>query len=47
MIDFEFLAEEGVIDKEDLRLFAYVENAEEAWEYILRYYEEKGEPLYK
>ena len=47
VIDFEFLAEEGVIDKEDLKLFAYVESAEEAWEYILRYYEEKGEPLYK
>jgi uncharacterized protein (TIGR00730 family) len=47
VIDFTFLAEEGVIDEADLELFAYVESAEEAWAYILRYYEEKGEPLYK
>jgi uncharacterized protein (TIGR00730 family) len=33
-VDFEFLAEEGVIDPEDLELFAYAETPEEIWELI-------------
>jgi uncharacterized protein (TIGR00730 family) len=33
-VDFEFLAEEGVIDAEDLELFWYAETAEEIWESI-------------
>jgi uncharacterized protein (TIGR00730 family) len=40
VIDFEFLAEEGVVDARDLRLFSFVETAEQAWEHIQRYYAE-------
>ena len=38
-VNFEFLAEEGVINREDLDLFKIVETATEAWEYILNWYE--------
>ncbi|MES2623793.1 MAG: TIGR00730 family Rossman fold protein [Pseudomonadota bacterium] len=34
VIDWNFMVEQGVISAEDLHLFKYVENAEEAWEYI-------------
>lgn len=34
LIDFDFMAEEGMISWEDTRLFKVVEKAEEAWEYI-------------
>ena len=34
VIDFQFLADEGTIDDEDLDLFRYAETAEEAWEMI-------------
>jgi uncharacterized protein (TIGR00730 family) len=34
VIDFDFLAAEGVISHEDLRLIRYVETAEEAWDAI-------------
>jgi uncharacterized protein (TIGR00730 family) len=37
-VNFEFLAEEGVINPEDLDLFEIVETATEAWEYILKWY---------
>ena len=40
VIDFGFLAEEGVIDPRDLNLFRFVETAEAAWELIQRYYAE-------
>jgi len=33
-VDFQFLAEEGVIDAEDLDLFCYAETAEEIWDSI-------------
>jgi uncharacterized protein (TIGR00730 family) len=33
-VDFDYLAEEGVIDAEDLELFWYAETAEEIWESI-------------
>ncbi|MFC1822833.1 TIGR00730 family Rossman fold protein [Thermodesulfobacteriota bacterium] len=33
-IRFDILVEEGTISPEDLDLFHYIENAEEAWEYI-------------
>ena len=32
VIDWDFMVEQGVISVEDLKLFHYVENAEEAWE---------------
>jgi uncharacterized protein (TIGR00730 family) len=41
-VNFEFLAEEGVISSSDLNLFTMVETAEEAWESILNWYAEKG-----
>ena len=37
-VNFNFLAEEGVINPEDLDLFQIVETANEAWEYILSWY---------
>ena len=39
IINFEAMAEEGVINPDDLDLFAEVETAEEAWEEIVRFYE--------
>ena len=38
VIDFEALAEEGVIAHDDLNLFTFVETAEEAWEMIRSQY---------
>lgn len=40
VVDFGFLAEEGVIDPRDLGLFRFVETAEEAWALIQRHYAE-------
>ena len=45
-INFEFLREEGVISHNDLDIFTIVDNADEAWEYILSWYNEKGTPLF-
>jgi len=39
VVDFEALAEEGVISKSDLDLFTWVETAEEAWTAIADYYD--------
>lgn len=39
-VNFEFLAEEGVINPEDLNLFKIVETAQQAWQYILDWYED-------
>lgn len=41
VIDFEALAEEGVISKSDLDLFTWCETAEEAWACICDFYEIK------
>lgn len=38
VIDFNFLVEQGMIDSDDLKLFQYVEKAEEAWKVIQTYY---------
>jgi len=38
VIDFEALVEEGVISPNDLRIFRFVETAEEAWQIICRHY---------
>lgn len=40
VIDFEALAEEGVISPDDLKLFTYCESAEQAWDYVCRHYAE-------
>ena len=46
VIDFGALAEEGVISPDDLKLFTFVETAEEAWAHVCRYYAETGgEPI--
>lgn len=39
VVNFEALAEEGVINAEDLKLFTPVETAEEAWAEIGKFYE--------
>ena len=39
VVNFEALAEEGVINPEDLDLFTPVETAEEGWEVIRRFYD--------
>ncbi len=38
VINFEAIAEEGVINREDLGLFHMVETAEEAWAHIMAFY---------
>lgn len=44
-INFEFLLEEGVIAREDRDSFWFAETAEEAWQGILDWYAQCGEPL--
>ncbi len=39
IIDFEALAEEGTISREDLDLFHFVETAEDAWGIVVGFYE--------
>ena len=39
VINFQAMAEEGVINEADLKLFTYVETAQEAWETIARFYD--------
>ncbi len=41
VVDFDALAEEGVISPADLSLFQFVETATEAWEAIQRFYAER------
>jgi uncharacterized protein (TIGR00730 family) len=38
LIDFDYLAAEGMISREDVKLFTVVEKAEEAWEHIRRFW---------
>jgi len=45
-IDFEFLKDEGVIAPGDLDIFIFADNADEAWEAILSWHQEKGVPLF-
>ncbi len=45
-INFEFLKDEGVIDPSDIKLFKFVDNAKEAWEYILQWYKKHGLDLF-
>ncbi|HNJ47076.1 MAG TPA: TIGR00730 family Rossman fold protein [Novosphingobium sp.] len=39
IINFEAMADEGVINRQDLQLFHWAETAEEAWHVIERFYE--------
>ncbi len=38
LIDFEYLAKQGTIDPEDLKLFVYTDRATDAWDYIKYFY---------
>ena len=44
VVNFEALAEEGVIAPNDLDLFRWCETAEEAWDYVMHFYEERPAP---
>jgi uncharacterized protein (TIGR00730 family) len=44
VIDFQFLADEGVIDDEHLNLFNYAETPQEAWEIIARFHRTETTP---
>jgi uncharacterized protein (TIGR00730 family) len=45
VVNWEALAEEGVINSDDLDLFKFVESAEEAWDHVRTYWSAKGETL--
>ncbi|MDF0541073.1 LOG family protein [Sphingobium sp. H39-3-25] len=45
VVDFEGLAEEGVISHSDLDLFTFVETAEEAWQAMCDFYHESATPV--
>jgi len=44
VVDFEALADEGVIAPTDLDLITWVETAEEAWATVETFYQDAGEP---
>jgi uncharacterized protein (TIGR00730 family) len=46
-VDFDFLVDEGVIEREDRELFWFAESAGEVWTSILAWHERRGTPLLK
>jgi predicted Rossmann-fold nucleotide-binding protein len=44
MVNFEGLAAEGVIAPHDLELLHWVEDADEAWEFVQNFYERRDAP---
>jgi uncharacterized protein (TIGR00730 family) len=38
VVNFEALVEEGVVSSDDLKLFRFVETADEAWDHVCAYY---------
>jgi uncharacterized protein (TIGR00730 family) len=44
-VDFDFLVDEGVIEREDRELFWFAESAEDIWRSILEWHERRGTPL--
>ena len=44
VIDFQFLADEGVIEDRDLNLISYADTPQEAWETIVKFYQTEVEP---
>ncbi len=44
VVNFEALAEEGVISPHDLELIHWSEDAEEAWDYVVRFYKRHPNP---
>jgi uncharacterized protein (TIGR00730 family) len=47
IVNFEILAEEGMISPDDLEIFAIVENAEEAWKHIIGWHTARKTHLYR
>ena len=47
VVNFEALVEEGVIAPHDLDLFHWCEDADEAWDFVQRFYEERPVPARK
>lgn len=45
VVDFQFLADEGVIADEHLSLITYAETPEEAWGIVGNYHDHDGQPL--
>ena len=45
VVNFQALAEEGVIAPHDLDLIHWSEDAEEAWDYVMRYYDRNPHPV--
>lgn len=41
VVDFEALAEEGVISRKDLDLFHFVETAQEGWDYVRKWWRDR------
>ena len=39
LINFEALVEEGTISAQDLKLFHYTDDPQEAWDYIKAFYQ--------
>jgi uncharacterized protein (TIGR00730 family) len=44
-VDFDFLVDEGVIEREDRELFWFAESAGDVWSSILAWHERRGTPL--
>ncbi|HOM16172.1 MAG TPA: hypothetical protein PLQ00_02530, partial [Thermoguttaceae bacterium] len=42
VINFQFLADQGMIDEDDLKLFCYAETPQEAWQIIQSFYNHDG-----
>jgi uncharacterized protein (TIGR00730 family) len=47
LLDWDLLVEWKTISPEDLKLFKIVENAEEAWRYIIRWHTKRKSYLYR
>ena len=45
-LNFDFLKEEGVISSKDIEIFKVLNNATDAWEYILNWYKNIKAPLF-
>lgn len=45
-VDFGYLVDEGMIDAEDLRSFELAETAQEIWDRMLRWYEERNRSIF-
>ena len=43
VVNFDALVEEGVVSERDLGIFTYVETAQEAWDVVQRFWQERGE----